>query len=105
MMTTQELIEAIKKNTRWQELLVKLTKRSDAINIEEGLLIGAVSQLEAQEESKAQAQRLIDLSKEMAAITKQSADTAASIASWTKRLAFATFVLALISALSILLRK
>lgn len=98
-MTNDELITNVKKNPRWNELELKLgPPAKGALNHEEISILSAVMQIETQNKNEALTQQMIKL-------TAESVKAAANSALWTKRLAIATFLLALCSALSIIFKR
>jgi hypothetical protein len=93
-------------NPRWKIVQTKLEgKDATEYNQEEILILTSVIQLEAQETSREQGQAMLDLSKQMAATASKSAEMAKELAKWTMLLAVATFTLAVIALLGILIKR
>jgi hypothetical protein len=105
-MKNEEFIAKIKENPRWNELILKLTGPTRGVlNMEEISILNAITQLETQIANRNQVDQTIKLSEKMVILADRSTQMAEKLAVWTKWLAIATFILAAISALSILLRN
>ncbi len=96
----KEDIQRIKTNPRWKVIQTKVEGRdATEFNSEEIMLLTTVAQLEAQELSRIQGDRMAVLTNEMKTAAEESAKQARRLARWTMLLAIATFALALVSVL------